>query len=397
MVAFSSLSCWPRRLDPDQALLISSISLSRYEKSLGCFVSWLIRNNHNPVTADHLDCLVVSFKNDLSLSKSNLNYTVASLEFFLPTCKGKLVWARRVAAGKMAAAPTKHTVPMVSKVCYFYGAKFAASGRYRMGVYIVLQQATGLRPSEGLKLLASHVSKPEFANGRFVFRLGANVGTKVKREQVAYLDPLEHPQLAGLLSELLRHTKPHEKLFPVSYCAYNTAIHGVSDCMHVNVRFTAHSPRAGFASENIAMGKRPDDVRLAGRWGSDQNFKIYIDIVSAAQISALVSLAGLREAMVFTYINFPAYFPSGCFAAADAHGPEAMPSRLGEKSDETRRIRAASHGLSRGRPAAQAQRDAKGGSGKGRQGSVKRSSSSGFGKGGGSRAQQPHGRGRGTA
>ena len=59
-----------------------------------------------------------------------------------------------------------------------------------MAIHAGLQQASGLRPSEGFKLLGIHVLRPVFAHGKFVFRLDASVGTKVKRGQVAYRDPM---------------------------------------------------------------------------------------------------------------------------------------------------------------------------------------------------------------
>ena len=327
MVYFSKLCCWSRRVDPDQARLVSPVTLKRYEEAFSAFVSWLVRQNHNPSTVQHLDSLIVAYKNDVGLSKSSVNYVIASVEFFLPQAKGGLTWARRVAAGQHVTAPTKHTNPMISKVSCYYGARFAAAGMFRMGLYISLQQAVGLRPSEGLKLKGRHVLKPEFACGKYLLRLGANVGTKIKREQVAHLDPAKHPTLCDVFADVLANTGPDELLFPFSYAAYNHAIQNVTASLNVDVHFTAHSPRAGFASENIALGEPPEAIRLLGRWASEQNFKIYIDVISAAHISALVNLGGHNEAMMYCHSHFSLYFPTGVFAYKDCHAAKGLCQR----------------------------------------------------------------------
>ena len=337
MVSSSKLCCWSRRVDPDQALLISAVTYKRYEDAFSAFVSWIVRNNHNPCSAQHLDSLIVSYKNDVGLSKSAINYVIASTEFFLPQVKNRLIWARKVAAGQHVSAPTKHTAPMVSKVSSFYGARLATSGMYRMGLYIAVQQAVGLRPSEGLKLKAKHVLRPEFACGKFLLRLGANVGTKIKREQVAHLDPAKHPILCEVFADLLDHTSPDEHLFPFSYSAYNNAIQNITATLNVDVHFTAHSPRAGFASENIALGEPPEAIRLLGRWSSEQNFKIYIDVISAAHISALVNLAGHSEAMLYCHAHFNRYFPKGVFALKDCHAASVC-QRPGNKPVHTSNV-----------------------------------------------------------
>ena len=84
----------PRRLDPDQAVLVSRATAIRYEEAFQAFVSWIIRNNHNPASAEHIDCLIVSYKNDVVPTRSALNHCIAAVEFYLPQCKGRLTWAK---------------------------------------------------------------------------------------------------------------------------------------------------------------------------------------------------------------------------------------------------------------------------------------------------------------
>ena len=103
--------------------------------------------------------------------------------------------------------------------------------------------------------------------------------------------------------------------------------------MPIDIRFTAHSPRAGFASERLAQGDDPTAIRTAGRWASEQNFKIYIDIFSAAHISSLVNLAGHRDSMLYCFTNFDKYFPQGVFALCDVHGSQGARKTSSNRQD----------------------------------------------------------------
>ena len=54
-----------------------------------------------------------------------------------------------------------------------------------MGFGLALSQAIAFRPSELRRLEPEHVLVPTACVGAFVIRLGADVGTQVKREQFA--------------------------------------------------------------------------------------------------------------------------------------------------------------------------------------------------------------------
>ena len=75
---------------------------------------------------------------------------------------------------------------MLSRSAKFIACKMADEGEYRLGVCMLLQQATGLRPSEMLGLREHDLLRPNELVPRYVLRLGTNVGTKVGREQTAF-------------------------------------------------------------------------------------------------------------------------------------------------------------------------------------------------------------------
>ena len=294
---------------------VSPTTLKHYEAALVDFTSWMVKEGKNPTSACELDCVVVEFKNTTMLPRHKMSYLIASLEFFLPQLKRQLNWARRVSAGYLVHHEVKHTTPMTSPVTRLFGAHMCAINRPSLGFGNNLQQALGLRPGELLLLRKCHVIPPAFGGGKYIFRLGAFVSTKAKREQAAMLDPIEHPDIACVLEMLLETLEPQDFLVPYSYHVYNESLAGFSDRLLIDVVFTPHGARAGFATENIAMGKNPIAVKDAGRWTSESSFKTYLDVILAAQVSAMVSLIGLKPAMSFCAQHFTEYFSKEAFLA----------------------------------------------------------------------------------
>ena len=227
---------------------VSPITLKHYEAALVDFTSWMVKEGKNPTSACELDCVVVEFKNTTMLPRHKMSYLIASLEFFLPQLKRQLNWSRRVSAGYLVHHEVKHTTPMTSPVTRLFGAHMCAINRPSLGFGNNLQQALGLRPGELLLLRKCHVIPPAFGGGKYIFRLGAFVSTKAKREQAAMLDPTEHPDIACVLEMLLETLEPQDFLVPYSYHVYNESLAGFSDRLLIDVVFTPHGPRAGFAT-----------------------------------------------------------------------------------------------------------------------------------------------------
>lgn len=57
-----STVCWPCRLDEDHAKTVSELTVKRYEGELSDFVEWLLKGEHNPISASQIDALVVCYK-----------------------------------------------------------------------------------------------------------------------------------------------------------------------------------------------------------------------------------------------------------------------------------------------------------------------------------------------
>lgn len=313
------------QVDPDIAATVSPTTLAKYQDAVSSFYAFL---KHNHLQIEHLmdiDGMIMIFKNHEQISRSQLEYLIAALLFFFPPLrKYGLEYSRKAAAGKAGAHQTKHTVPLVGVGCKYFGVVLATNGNARMGFGIALQQATALRPAELRALTPEHVLVPEGGVGRYIIRLGANVGTKVKREQWAVLDSHKHTDLAWLLLMLLKCTMPTEKLFPFSYAKYHRALKQVEEALGIDLGVTPHSPRAGYASEEAAAGTPVLEIMRGGRWGSESSMKTYVDIIVASQVTSMIALGAHAAPMRSAADNFYRFFRPSLFVASATNGAEGL-------------------------------------------------------------------------
>ena len=84
---------YPLRLDEHHAKSVSTTTLERYKLALQRYVSFLHSCRFRPKSIAELDALLVNFKQHMHLTRANLEITLASLEFFIPQCRGSLHWS----------------------------------------------------------------------------------------------------------------------------------------------------------------------------------------------------------------------------------------------------------------------------------------------------------------
>ena len=178
-----------------------------------------------------------------------------------------------------------------------------------------MQILTGLRPGELLQLRREHVLLPTSKVSRFLFRLGAKRGTKLKREQATWLDKDRDVAVSTILHRWLEATSSGTLLVDCSYDDYRRQLQSVSKQLGLPFVFTPHSPRAGFASEAISLGEDPNSVRLRGRWQSETSFRIYVDVISAAiMVDVLDSLCKFRPMLAESDAHLLDFFGSEVFS-----------------------------------------------------------------------------------
>jgi hypothetical protein len=294
----------PRRLDPHQLDKVKPLTLSIYRKTILPFVLWLQQHKFAPATGDEMDDLIIEYKNELALSKANFELLIAAVEFVLPRFKGSLAWCRAVSKGWSVSHNTKHSTPMGKGPAHLLATHLAAMGHARLGLGMCVQQQQGLRPTEMLSITPSDclVNEPDgvsISSRSVTIRLGKDVGTKAKREQFAIMKQADNPVLFALFLQVIARTQPLQKLFPYTYAAYRRLLRKATVSLGLQIAWTPHSPRSGFASEGIASGRSFIEIKEAGRWLSESSFRIYIDLVTSAAISASLSTQGLVPAQAF--------------------------------------------------------------------------------------------------
>ena len=281
------------------------------------------------------------YKNSVTtLTRSQFILLRASVEFALPRVKGQLHWSHAVVAGWSCAAPVRHTVPLGKSVSKLMAVFMAADGYPRLGLGLVLQAHTGLRPSELLGLKGRDVSFPEDSGKTLeetpcVLALGATRSTKVKRTQTVLLDS-RLSDIVLLLRFVVSSAGADGLLFPSSLDQYRSAIRKIEARLRINAGWGSHSPRAGFASDSRAEGWALEAIRETGRWRSDQSLRTYLDVVSAKAVLVQLRSAGWAEALAWCDRGWVLYFE--VLTLADA--PVALQAG-GREVDQGRR---AGHG-----------------------------------------------------
>ena len=311
----------PLGLDAHAASKVQESTLSVYRKAVLPFTTWLIEEGLTPNSSVQWDDLLVEWKNAKLITKNQFQNTVAAVEFFFKF-HDKLAWSRHVLAGWNIAHVPRHTTPMVASLACLFAIHLSCLGHPRLGIGLLLQQCTGMRPSEMLALLGHHVLFPESCNiptqTQVVIRLGFRTGTKAKREQCCAFDPALRPDLANLLRRLLESTPGDERLFPYNLQQYGRVLKKISKMLQIeHLGLTPHSPRAGFASQASLEGKTFLEIREKGRWLSDSSLRVYLDVVGALSISVDAQLINLKPQIEQAQNRLLEYFSPSHLCATD--------------------------------------------------------------------------------
>lgn len=334
--------CGPRRLDPHHKSKITEQTLRRYQLAAKRFCSWLDEHSFSPRTADEWDDLLVEFKADQQPTRSHFTELTSSVAFFFPSFRGQLPWSQAVLDGWTASADIKHVTPMPWGFAVLFASRLALLGYPRLAAGLLVQQRTGMRPSEMLNLCGDDVVIPIGNSPRPVtmIRLGHRTrGTKAKREQYSLLFHDSDLDIVSLLHDVKAATDDEQRLFPFSISTYRRLLLKVEVSLGGGLGFTPHSPRAGFASDSIAAGKPWSDIKESGRWISDTSFRIYLDLVGAAALALLAEKRGLLNEQAATAASIKSYFPAGCFGDAVGIPCPGIPRALqrSNRGEPTRR------------------------------------------------------------
>ena len=224
-----------------------------------------------------------AFQYILCHTKSRGENLVAALYKCYPPLRGHLVWTAARLKVLAVSAPPVHHLPMDWLVALAIAYFAVRRGVPRHGALLLLQWLFGLRPSEALNLRGDDlvVADCSLRSARLSFiRVGALRGTKAGRPQIVRARPGDRAA-NFVLALLARRTPADTFLSSLRTLPQLQAViaRGLSDAA-INLRFTPHCPRAGWATYRHTSGQSFTSLREDGRWRSDDSLRVYLDVVA---------------------------------------------------------------------------------------------------------------------
>ena len=287
-------------------------TIRSYQLAARDFADWLQSIGWTPDCADAWDDALIEYKNTNTVAKSKFAHTVSAVEFWFVRYRGQLKVSHTVLAGMSIMEEANHTIPLGFRPASLMSTHMSVRGRPRLGLGMMLQVTTGLRPSEMLKIEAGHIALPEDVGATIqttplVVALGPKVGTKVKRPQTVRVSA-KHADLVRLLAACRKATAMDQRMFPFSIEAYRKELKHLDAFLGFNVGWTPHSPRAGYASDAALCGTPFEEIREGGRWSADQSLRTYLDIVSSLATLQRAQHQGMAEALEWSRCYWASYF-----------------------------------------------------------------------------------------
>ena len=218
----------------------------------------------------------------LAHTKSRGENLIAALYKCFPPLRGHLTWAAARLRVLAASSPPAHHLPMDWLIAV--GIAYFTSRRHlpRQAGLLLLQWKFGLRPSEALNLTGSDLVCRPSPHGHHLayIKVGSLRGTKAGRPQIARARLLDR-HAVFLLDLFAKNTPADVRLSTLnSLPQLQTLIsRGLRDA-NINLHFTPHCPRAGWATHRYLSGRPFVSLREDGRWRSDSSLRVYLDVVA---------------------------------------------------------------------------------------------------------------------
>ena len=110
-------------------------------------------------------------------------------------------------------------------------------------------------------------------------------GTKAGRPQFVIVRADEDPVALCIVSAFARTTRPGCKLTSLEYGAYYKLITRAAREVGVgHIKYTPHSPRAGWATAHRLNGLSFQEIQERGRWTNPSSLRLYLDAVAASTV-----------------------------------------------------------------------------------------------------------------
>ena len=277
----------PKGINEDAWLGLRPESAKAYQSAVADFLCWSTARNLDLEYPSEIDRAVVVYSQEGKLTRGKMETLTSALKRGMPSLKGQLHWAEAHMRNLLRFAPPVHKVPMLRFVCIAVAHRMAMSGWARAGGLLVLQCCTGLRPGELLNLVREDIvpGRPGVNRGNGVIALGRKHGTKAGRAQFVVVHSSEDQTALTLLSAFAATTKPGQKLSNLDYQRFkNIFDRTLKDMGLVDLGYTPHSPRAGWATQLRLSGVPFQEIQERGRWQNAATLRVYLDAVAASTV-----------------------------------------------------------------------------------------------------------------
>jgi hypothetical protein len=304
-----------------------------YRQALLGFVVWCASIQRCAADLDEIDELLAEWAELCRPRKQQFVMTVSCIELVLPDCKGNLPWAHAIIAGTAISNPSLHRVPMPEAAMLVLAADLWQCGDRRMAAGLYLQWSKGMRPSEMLKVEHEHVTLPSSStfvgSQHAIVTLGARTGTKLKRPQAVIFRAQVDQFAIAFLTWLMATAQPGGCLVGLTYGQYAYRLQKA--CRKLGLpRYTPHSPRAGWATHQVLLGRDFVSIREEGRWTVDASLRVYLDVLSSASQQNAPALGQFLERATCIKQNMEAFFPLGNSTEEKSIGTRVGVTRRGQ-------------------------------------------------------------------
>jgi len=301
----------PRAIDARLMIGLKPGTQRIYWKQLRNFGGWLDVRGYDPKYAYEMDNCLAEYLGTGLVTLATFEHVLAAVERVAPHFKRKLEYSHAVLAQLRRHHPPKHTLPIGWAPMMAVALDLCNQGHKRVAGLLILQRSAGLRPSEALGLEAQHLILPNqnpWGRRRIaVLLLGVRTGTKSGRAQFTTIDAEEYPTAIQIMTRFVSTTPKGVRLTAVgSVSRYSSLIEKASSRQHL-ARYTAHSPRAGWASAARLSGKPVMDTMEQGRWLSITSMRVYLDAVSI--LASELGAQSVTPLVNYIQEDFAARFP----------------------------------------------------------------------------------------
>ena len=288
-----------------------------------------------PLEPCHFDDMLVEYKNAPAsalppelrpVTRSRFQVLLCAIEKAVPHFKGHLCAAHAVSSAWKVSLAVSHSVPMEPGWGLTLGCNLLETGAPGAGLVLIVQSLAGLRPGEGLGLQCQHMVLPAeaiSAAGAGVILLGMKKGTKAKRCQfVVTTDPFLLAVMEGV-----RHAFPFDSYLwsSQSLAGYNAMLRrGMTNLNLQDTRWSAHSPRPGFATAAYLRGVPAEKIQQVCRWSSVKMLKVYLDAQAVTASSLARQLASKQELLRYAETRLPPLLSS--YLGVEIPSPACSPS-----------------------------------------------------------------------